>query len=281
LNDGSLLAFLLWVDRSSGKKLYDGATDSVLPTKLVMTRSEDQGRTWGPYVTLGTDFLHGPALSGPTVHITGKGWLVPFENFQPGQGTHSAHALFSSDGKSFHGIVQVARDPADRLYFFDERHAWCSKTRRLVAMFWTYDRTAQKDLAVHLAWGDPENLTWETPFSTGIQGQVTQPIPLPDGRLLAFYVHRHPPPSLRLIMSEDGGKTWDRKGETTIYESGYGKQKGLEGESNYAQYWDDMLTNWNFGHPTGTVLNDGTVLLGYYAGRDANCLSVWWARVRI
>ena len=281
LNDGALLAFLLWVDRSSGKTLYNGATDRVLPTKLVMTRSEDQGRTWNPYKTLTTGSLGGPALSGPTVHIPGKGWLVPFENFQPGKGTHSAHALFSSDGKSFDRILQVARDPSNRLWFFDQRHAWCPTTRRLVAMFWTYDRTTERDVDVHIAWGDPENLTWEAPFSTGLQGQVAQPIPLPDGRLLAFYVHRHAPPSLRLIVSEDGGKTWDRSGETAIYESGGGKQKGLNGESDYAQYWDDMLTNWNFGHPTGVVLNDGTVLLGYYAGNDAKCLSAWWARVQI
>ena len=148
-------------------------------------------------------------------------------------------------------------------------------------MFWGYDRRTERDVDIQIAWADPQTLRWAPPRATGIQGQVAQPIPLGDGRLLAFYVHRHPPGSLRLIASEDGGQTWDRNDELIVYDSGGVRQKGLDGESDYAQYWDDMLTNWNFGHPTGVVLDDGTVLLGYYAGEDARCLSVWCTRVRI
>jgi hypothetical protein len=281
LDEGTVAAFLLWVDRSGGKKLYDGQTDSVLPTKLVMTTTGDGGRTWSAYRKLETENLLGPSLSGPTVRIPGRGWLVPFENFQPGLGIHSANALFSPDGYSFEQVVTVAQDPANVVYFFDERQAYCPKTERLVAMFWTYNRKTEKDLDIHMAWGDPKTLVWETPFSVGFLGQVCQPIPLPDGRLAAFYVHRHPPGSLRLVISEDGGRSWDREGELVVYACDGVKQKGLNGESDYAQYWEDMLTTWTFGHPTGVVLPDGTLLLGYYAGPTGTCLSVRWARVEL
>ena len=280
-NDDAISAFLLWVDHESGKAFYDRSTDSVLPTKLLATRSADHGRTWDPYTVLDTGSLGGPALSGPTVTIPGHGLLVPFENFQPGTGTHSAHTVFRGQDGSPDRVLEVARDPADRLWFFDERHARCRATTRLVAMFWGYDRRTERDVDIQIAWADPQTLRWAPPRATGIQGQVAQPIPLGDGRLLAFYVHRHPPGSLRLIASEDGGQTWDRNGELIVYDSGGVRQKGLDGESDYAQYWDDMLTNWNFGHPTSVVLDDGTVLLGYYAGEDARCLSVWCTRVRI
>ncbi len=279
--DGSVVAFVLWVDRRTGKVLYDGQTDSVLPTKLAMTRSSDGGKTWGIYQKLDTKNFLGPAISGPTLHLPEQGWLVPFENFQPGSGIHTANALFSSNGETFDRLLTVAHDSQNKVYFFDARHAQSPKTGRLVAMFWTYNRQTEKDEDIHIAWGDPAILKWERPFSTGIRGQVCQPLPLIDGRLAAFYVHRHPPGSLRLILSEDNGKTWDRQNELVVYKCDSTKQKGLDGKSNYAQYWDDMLMTWTFGHPTGVLLPDNTLLLGYYAGPNVNCLSVYWAWVQL
>lgn len=281
LADGTVVAFVLWVDRRKGKSLYDGQTDSVLPTKLVMTKSSDGGRTWGTYQKLDTKDFLGPAISGPTVHLQGPGLLVPFENFQPGQGIHTANALFSSNGELFDRLLTVAHDHENKVYFFDQRHARCPRTGRLVAMFWTYNRKTEQDEEIHMAWGDPDTLKWEKPFSTGIRGQVCQPIPLPDGRLAAFYVHRDSPGSLRLILSKDGGKTWDSQDELVVYMSDSAKQRGLNGQSDYVQCWDDIMTKWTFGHPMGVVLADGTLLLGYYAGPSTTCLSVHWARVQL
>jgi len=146
-------------------------------------------------------------------------------------------------------------------------------------MFWTYDRAAEKDKTIHMAWGDPDTLRWETPFSTGIEGQIAEPIPLPDGRLLAFIVHRNPPGSMRLVMSNDAGRTWDQDNALVVYEK-TGREAGTNGESGFAAYWDDMFA-WTFGHPAGTVLEDGSVLLAYYAGEDTTCLSPRWARVDV
>ncbi len=281
LDNGQLAAFLIWVDRSAGAKLYNGESDSVLPTKLLMTLSTDGGYSWGPCRLLNTGELAGPSISGQAITLPGKGTLVPFENFQAGSGIHSAHSLFLGREGSLDKVLPVVRDPADTLYFFDERHAFSPETSKLTAMFWTYNIKTEKDIEIHISEGDPESLTWEKPVSTGIKGQVCQPIPLPDGRLAAFYVHRHPPGSLRLIISDDNGRNWDFHNELTVHEDDSVKQAGLNGESDYAQYWEDMLTVWNFGHPTAVILEDGSLLLGYYAGPHGKCLSVHWARIKL
>jgi len=280
LDDGTVLAFVLWVDRSSGGPLYDDETDTLLPTKVALARSSDQGRTWGPYELLGTGEYRGAALSGPVVRIPGRGWLVPFEDFQPGTGTHSANALFSRDGTSVDTLAQVAKDPDDVLNFWDERLAFCPKTGRLVGTFWTFNRKTEQQQPIHMAWGDPDTLTWEQPFSTGIQGQITQLLPLPDGRLLAFYVRRRPPGSMRLIISQDSGKTWDYDSEIAIWDRVSVDGRATDGQSGYAQVWQDIMY-WTFGHPTGVVLDDGTLLLAYYAGLDNTCLSIRWAHVAL
>ena len=284
--DNVLRVFLTCLDRSDGDTMYNGQSDTIAPSGLATAKSVDGGRTWGDYRLLDTKPAGNPTLTGQTLHLAGKGWLVFFENYEPerpgGPSVHGAHTLLSSDGEEFGSIVNVARHSEDKLFYWDQRQALCPKTGLVASMFWTYDRQKEEDVDIHMAWGNPERLKWEEPFSTGIQGQIAAPIPLADGRLLAFYVHRHCPGSMRLIMSDDAGRSWDQENELVVYESVGGMEPGFDGNepSDYAAYWEAMTT-WTFGHPAAVVLDDGVVLLAYYAGPHDKCLSARWARVGV
>ncbi len=284
LSDGTLLAFLTWLHRSGGRPLYDSEGDHVAPCRIIQARSTDGGATWSGYEVLDTSPWNYPVLAGSPIRVPRRGWLVPIERQEPeregGTSLHSAHALLAADEGAFDQVIDVARDPADRLFFYDQRQAVCPRTGRPVAAFWTYDRVSRKDLEIHLSWGDPETLTWEPPFSTGIRGQIAVPVPLPDGRLGLFYVHRHPPGSLRLVMSPDEGRTWDLSKELVVYASGGPKERGMGDREDLSGFWEDMV-KWTFGHPAAVLLEDDLVLLAYYAGESERCLSVHWARVRV
>ena len=281
--NGHVLGFLSCSNRSAGEGYYDADTDTTAPSTIYVTRSADGGRTWSKYRILDTGSLQYPVLSGPAVPLDGGRWLVTRERQEPelagGPSLHSADATVVADDGTAEKILAVARDSRDQIFFYDQRQAYCPKSRQLIAAFWTYDREAEKDVAIHVARGDPATLQWETPFDTRISGQIAQPIPLPDGRLLLFYVHREPPGSMRLIASEDSGKTWQTSNELEVYRKGGGPEKGAAGEGDYTSMWVDM-GKWSFGHPAGVVLNDGTILLAYYAGPDEGCLSIHWARLR-
>ena len=212
-----------------------------------------------------------PGRLGGAVRTAGTGT-------EGGPSLHSAHALLAEEEGIFNQVIDVARDPADRLFFYDQRQAVCPRTGRPVAAFWTYDRLSRQDLAIHLSWGDPETLTWEPPFSTGIRGQIAVPVPLPDGRLGLFYVHRHPPGSLRLVLSRDEGRTWDLSEEMIVYASGGPKERGMGDREDLSEFWDDMV-KWTFGHPAASAGRRS--LLAYYAGENERRLSVHWARVRV
>ena len=284
LDDGTVAALLTWVDRTGNKALYNADSDRILPVRLLLAKSNDQGSTWTPGQRVDTGDLSGPVCTGAGVRVPGKGHLAFFENFEhekdANYSIHSAHALSGRDGESFDRVVEVARHGEDRLFYWDQRNAICPKTGRLVAMFWTYDRKEEHDVNIHMAWGDADALTWQEPFSTGIRGQISAPIPLSDGSLLAFYVHRHDPGSMRLIMSLDDGKTWDHQNELIVYASVAAKEPGTESETDFAQAWAAM-DRWSFGHPAGIVLDEHTVLLTHYGGPHDKCLSVHWARVRV
>ena len=280
LDDGRLLAVLGWVDRSAGDGvLLDAESDSMPPIHLLLEYSSDGGRSWGDRRVLQRQAV----LSGPVVPLAGRGWLVTSE-FSHGQTEtaeryHGAYASVSADGEQFAPAVDVV--PGDpHIFYYDQRQRVCPRTGRLVAMFWTYDVRSEADIEMHLAWGDAETLTWQKPRSMGLAGQIAMPIPLENGRLLAFYVHRHEPGSLRLVSSLDGGLAWDRENELTIYRSAGAREQGIDRETTYDEFWKAMGT-WSFGHPSAAVLADGTLLLVYYAGPDESCLSVHWARVAL
>jgi len=280
LDDGRLLAVQAWVDRSAGDRpLRDAATDTLPTMHMLLGYSSDGGRTWGQRRALQRDAV----LSGPVVRLPGRGWLVTSEFSHPRTSDrdrfHGAYAHFSADGDNFESIVDVVDENPD-IFYYDQRQRVCPVTGRLVAMFWTYDNRAEADIEMHLAWGDAGSLTWETPRSMGMSGQIAMPIPLEDGRLLAFYVHRHEPGSLRLVVSSDDGRTWDTQHELVVHANRGRAEQGILVETTYDEFWEAMGT-WSFGHPAAVVLPDGSLLLVYYAGPEPTCLSVHWARVEI
>ncbi len=281
--DRNISAFLSWFDRTKDQGLYDPSSDTILPARIILVDSYDMGKTWVNYRNVDIGNLQGPALTGPVLKIP-QGYLAFFEKYGPeqpsGPSLHAACALFSEDGTIFEKIITVARHPANTIFYWDQRNAYDPESGEIISMFWTYDRKAEKDIAIHIAYGNPDTLAWTVPQSTGIKGQIAMPIPLTGGRLLCFHVHRHHPGSMRLVMSYDRGKTWDIANETVIYENPERKERGVSGESSYAEYWEDMGT-WSFGHPCGITIDRDLVLLVYYAGKDARNLSARYALVSV
>lgn len=279
--NGEMSAVLSWFDYSKGPKLYDASSDTILPGKLILADSSDMGKTWSNYRVIDTKNLPGPALTGPVITTSDK-HLIFFETYGPETpgdiSRHAARCIISEDGSNFARIVTVANDMENTFYYWDQRNAFDVRSRKIITMFWTYDRKRERDIDIHISYGDEKDLTWTQPVPTGIKGQIAAPIVIPGHKLLCFYVHRHKPGSMRLILSEDGGKTWRFDKELIIYQNIEGVQKGVSGESSYAQYWEDMTT-WSFGHPSGILLDNSHVLLAYYAGKDSTELSARYAIV--
>ena len=123
-----------------------------------------------------------------------------------------------------------------------------------------------------------DGLVWSAPQSTGIAGQICAPLYLDDGRLFAAYVHRHDPPSLRALLSADGGQTWDREGELVFYAKDLARREsGMQGKRDFGDYWADMNI-WTFGHPAVVQLANGELMVAYYAG-DSTAMGIHWVRI--
>jgi hypothetical protein len=284
IRPGKLLASFLWMDRSDPSlPLANPETQGILPTRIYVAGSEDAGRSWSPFTEVALHPHKGNATTGDLLALRDGTLALPYEAwkayYDPGPGQHHASLRLSSDwGKTWRGPAIVAHDPDGRLLYWDQRLAVNPEDGRLIAMFWTHDRRAQQDVPMHVAWGSPDGQAWTAPVSTGIAGQICAPLWLPGGRVFAAYVHRHDPPSLRAILSDDGGRTFAAAEELVFYEKRRGgRESGMGGTRDFGDYWADMSI-WTFGHPAAVRMPNGDVLVAHYAG-DETAMSIHWVRI--
>ncbi len=286
LAPGHLLLYATWFDRSEPERpLFDPETKGILRSKQLLSESRDDGKTWSAWRVLPWSHLRGCSSTGPILQWTDGRIALPFESYKEyddrSPASHGAWIIVSDDeGQTFRDLLSVAQHPEQRVYFWDQRLCRGSGDDDAIAMFWTHDLKAQRDLSVHLRRCSLSEMDSEsqTIIDTGIPGQIAAPCLLKDGRLLAFVVDRSGPMTMTLWQSHDDGRTWPAEDALLVYE--HDERAALtQGTSDvdYAEYWEDM-TKWSFGHPAIRPLEDGRVLLAFYAGVP-NCLSVQWARV--
>ena len=168
----------MWMDRSDPKlPLASPETQGILPSKMLVAESEDGGQTWGPLREVSLHPHQGNALTGNILALRGGSLALPYEAWKeyhdtsPGE-HHAALRLSADGGQTWQGPEIVAHDDQGRLLFWDQRLAVNPEDGQLIAMFWTHDREAQEDVAMHVAWGSPDGRSWSEPQSTGIAGQI-------------------------------------------------------------------------------------------------------------
>ena len=280
-----LLLYATWMDRSDpDRPLFDPETEGVLHTRQLLAESHDDGLTWSSWREIPIPDLGGCTCTGPIQQWPDGRIALAFESYKdfddPSPSAHAAWLLVSEDhGQSFSLPFPVARHPEDRIYYWDQRLCRGGDDDDAIALFWTHDLPAKRDLMIHLRrFSLKDSADAEVISDTGIPGQIAAPLMLPDGRLLAFVVDRSGPMIMKLWQSFDGGKTWPEDGALLVYH--HDEQAALtQGTSDvdFAEYWEDML-RWSFGHPAIRGLGDDRVLVTFYAGVP-DCLSVHWARV--
>lgn len=285
---GRLLLFCTWFDRTDPERpLFDPVTEGILRSKQIFCISGDQGETWSDWTVIPTPGLTGCAATGPAVRWPNGLIAFPFESFKeyddPSPARHAAWLMLTRDGgRSFSEPVLVAQHPEHRLYYWDQRLEPTDVPGEFIALFWTHDLQDRKDLNVHFRHAriEADRTVGEPIHATNIPGQIAAPLWLEDGRILAFVVDRDRPGTMSLWTSRDGGMTWPAEHRLVVHN--HDEQARIsQGRENvdFKQYWEDM-GKWSFGHPAIRLLQDGKVLLAWYAGTPDR-MSIHWARVTI
>ena len=270
-----LLGSLGWMDRSDpALPMFNPATEGILPTRALFTVSDDGGRTWSAGREVDLAPHTGNATTGSIMILRDGRLALPYEAWKSyndaGPGLHHASLRISADGGatwpswgSWRTIPMPGCSTGISASAWRLTQANCSpcsgRTTARRATIWTCTSPGRWGMMV--AGGASR-----TPPASRARSRA--PLALGGGRVFAAYVHRHHPPSLRAILSDDFGRTWTAADELVFYEKVRGTESGMAGNRDFADYWADMSI-WTFGHPAPALLPDGDIMVAYYAGDAA------------
>lgn len=236
---------------------------------LVVSRSEDGGATWLDPVVIDTaDVVIRIGVPESPFLLPDGDVCVPLEVQGPGGG-RAAAAVFSSDqGRTFSRPELLVDDHEGKLSQSDARFTRLLDGSYLMHL-WTCDRASGQTLPVHQS-RSVDGRTWCKPEPIGIEGQISSPVEISPGFIITVANHRMPPEGNRLWWSHDGGQTWN----TSPIQMWSVKESCIIGEpvpqpteSKEQQRWD-QTQNFSFGSPKLQRLQDGTILLMYFATVD-------------
>ena len=104
-------------------------------------------------------------------------------------------------------------------------------------------------------WSHDGGVTWTDALRTDIWGYPAHLLKLRDGRILCAHGYRREPGGVRVVLSEDGGRTWDTDNVVVLRDDG-GYPTSLR---NNPRGWGSDV-----GYPVSLQLADDSILTVYY-----------------
>jgi hypothetical protein len=283
LGKDHILMTLFWVDHSDPSlPLFNEKTNGLLDTRIFFSHSRDKGTIWSRPELMDTSPFNVPTpITGPALSLQNGDLACQFElnnhYYDTSVWRHSSVLMFSKDGgKSWPEYTIASNDPENRMYYWDQRPG-ILKDGRILNVFWTYDNKEAVYLNIHARESFDNGRTWSEMWDTGVPGQPAPPVSLPDGRVGMVYVDRTSSPIIKMRTSSDNGRTWEKKSETVIYKPELRSQ--TEEKTSMQDTLDEMY-KYSVGLPYTALLQDGSLLVVYYAGPEADFTDIHWARLR-
>ena len=268
---GTLLAIFCGVEGLPPNTYMFSAENTDLPSYTFICRSTDGGHTWSEPAKIDTDpFANAGCITRPFLAQDGA-IRLPLEYGTEAGPMATTMLTSTDDGHTFHTPTVVALDPDARLNLCDARFERLADGR-LVALLWTFLQENEETIDVHAAFSSDDGLTWTKPQPLGFVGQITAPLRLPSGALIAASNYRLSPEGIRLWYSPDAGRTWDTDDPIQMWDADEKKivgtvaTQGQPAEQNEG-IWE-ALQHFTFGTPDLQYLGNDRILLTYYATLD-------------
>ncbi len=280
---GQIAMLLTWIDHPDAETpLANPQTEGLLPIHMGWTASADHGQTWSPLREIPVTPFVQPCGNGPLLLLADGRWMATFEIYKafddPSPWSARSAVTFSRDqGESWSVPTVIAADSAHIRSYWDQ-HVHLRPDASFLGLMWMDDRGNAGRSDILWVESRDSGSSWTTPQTTGLAGQYSTLLVLPDGRLLLFYVVRDAESAIRIAVSVDHGRSWQPQADGLLYQQGANDLLAVRRE-DFAAYLQSM-GRWTFGWPSAVRLPSGEILVAYYAGAG-NLSSVFLRRLRL
>jgi hypothetical protein len=271
VGDGELSMLLTWIDHPDNScPIANPATEGLLPVHIGFSTSADSGVTWTPVSEIPVSPLEQPCGNGAIRRAPDGRWIVAFEvykHYDDASPWSSRAAVVASPdgGRTWHRPQILAHDPAFQICYWD-LHLASLKDGRLLGTGWSDDRRKPGESGTYCIQSE-DGANWSEPCPIGIEGQFIDLLELPDGRIVLCYVTRAGRPAIRIRVAGPDPRSWPTSAEHFLYEQSLDDLAGAR-EASFGDYLQGM-SRWSFGWPAMLLLDDDTILVAYYSGRDS------------
>lgn len=241
-----------------GESFWSDATQGLKDNELIWSLSADEGRTWCEPRLIPMP-IPGAAEAPGTLTVLRSGRMIccyaPYNTFDPQIVVDRSQivALRSDDhGATWRHNSMIRFRSASST----GAEAWVIELAdgRLLGTTWHLNQEDKSDhpnaYAISLDAGD----TWQPTRSTGIMGQSTSLVALPDGRALFVYnQRRHGEPGVWVAVVKPSDDSFGIESNEIVWRAPTRTQSGSSGEHTE---W----TDFSFGEPSAALLPDGTLV---------------------
>jgi hypothetical protein len=246
----------------AGETFWSEATQGMKQNSLFWARSGDEGRTWTEPKSFSLPYPGSAEAPGPMCITRDGVWLVcyaPYNTFNPNDKVERDRivVLRSEDQGSIWTAQPMIR--------FDQpesggAEAWIIELAdgRLLGTCWNVSLAGNGQLPNPYALSLDGGRTWLPTHSTGILGQSTALLALPDGRsLMAYNQRKHGEPGVWVARARPGADDFGLETNQVVWRAPTSTQKGTSGEHDD---WQDFA----FGEPCLTLLENNELLLTFW-----------------
>ena len=235
------------------------------PSETILFRSNDDGHTWSEPEALDLPGERRPDSPSQIIELDNGRWFQAFEQWNawddPGPFDIKGFALFSDDrGKSWGDRLDYPSAASKDRVYSHSRYARMLDGR-IAVLQWTQEVGTAKDFDLHFTISDDTGAGWSEPRATGIMGQTSWLADLGDGLLIAAYTSREGMnPGIKVILSDDEGKTWDFDNEIMIWDAVGQEYLGVARVPTYPASHDNIA----YGKPNTARLLNGEIICSWW-----------------